>query len=893
MVDRQHGGTESGESSQPARTAAFDHSWHSMEGDVVLAALGSTLDGLSSSEARDRQARYGRNVIPEAPRKRLITVYLSQFRNAFIYLLMIAAIVSLVLGEVGDALFILIVLQINAIIGTYQEWQAHERLQELKTMVRATATVLRDSNWSNIDGRDLVIGDIIGIEAGVHAPAEVRLLSTTALEANESLLTGESVPVAKEAGGIFTAHTSIADRANMLHAGTTVLRGRGTGVVSATGPRTEVGRVAEALRYTEEIPPPLVRRMEQFTRVVATLMVGVILLIALVEIARGLPPEIIFLTAVALAVAAIPEGLPVALTVALSISVTRMARRNVIVRRLAAVEGLGACTLIAADKTGTLTQNELSVEVVHLPGLGDIQIDGGEIPPEARKPMDRLIVTGALCNESRLQDKPDGTTEVIGDTVDRALLLFARKTGANPADIEAAFPRKNRVPYDPALSFAASFNEDDGKLTAFVKGATEVVLPMCAGADRAAMTKAMERLAQDGYRVLAFAAGPVAEAREAALRDLEFLGLVALIDPLRSKAASAVKRCRHAGVAVRMITGDHPLTALAIARQLDLADGIEDLVNGRTLAALEDDQMAFDAVVARGRIFARIDPMQKLAIVQAMQRAGHTVAVTGDGINDAPALAAADLGVAMGRSGTDVARAASDLVVTDDDLSSIADGIEEGRIAYDNIRKVIYLLISTGAAEIALFMAAIAAGLPLPLSPVQLLWLNLVTQGIQDVALAFEKGEPRVLDRPPRPPKEGVFNRQMIEQSVISGLFVGGGGFAFFSWSLSVGWSTFEASNMLLLLLVLFENAHVFNCRSETRSAFSIPFGNNRFLVLGVIGVQSLHLAAMHIPGLNGVLDIAPVSVEHWLWAAGAALSVIVVMEGYKLVIGRRHTAAH
>lgn len=884
----------------PAAWNDLDQPWHSMSAEEVLAALRATRNGLSPEEVRDRQARFGRNIVPEAPQKRLIAVYLSQFRNAFIYLLLVAAAVSLALGEIADALFIAVVLQINALIGTFQEWQAQSRMQALKKMVRAPAIVCRASKWERIDGRDLVPGDIVAFEPGMQASAEIRILSGDALEVNESLLTGESVPVIKDIEPIPRIYTPLADRTNMLHAGTTVLRGRGTGVVTATGARTEVGQVAQSLRLTEEVPPPLIRRMEQFTHVVASLMVGVIFLIVLVELARGAPPAVIFLTAVALAVAAIPEGLPVAMTVALAISVTRMARQNVVVKKLAAVEGLGACTLIAADKTGTLTRNELTVQIAYLPGIGDIPVaaekDGsanillaaGSVSTRAQEMLERFLVTGSLCNESRLREKEDGSIEVIGDTVDGALLLLAHRAGIDPARVETDFPRVARIPYDPALSFAASFHEDNGTLTAFVKGAAEVVLPMCEGTDNSETIEAMERFAQAGYRVLTLAAGPVTDTGQEALKDLELLGLAALMDPLRSRAADAIRRCRQAGVAVRMITGDHPLTALAIGRELDLAEGMEDVVTGMTLAALADDPTAFDAVVARGRIFARTDPLQKLAIVQSMQRGGHIVAVTGDGVNDAPALAAADLGVAMGRGGTDVARTAADLIITDDDLASLASGIEEGRVAYDNIRKVIYLLISTGAAEIAIFMAAIAVGLPLPLSPVQLLWLNLVTQGIQDVALAFEKGEPGVRHRPPRPPRESVFNRQMVEQSVLSGLFVGGAGFAFFQWSLLAGWGRFEASNMLLLILVLFENAHVFNCRSETRSAFAMPFRNNRFLVLGVVAVQGLHITAMYIPGLSNVLDIAPVPGEQWLWAAASALSVIVVMELYKIAIRRR-----
>ncbi len=871
---------------------SLDQAWHALERDQVLTELRSAAEGLATDDVFRRQALYGRNVVPEAPPKRLIAVYLHQFKNIFIYLLLIACAVSFALGEIGDGLFIAVALQINAIIGTVQEWRAHQKARALNIFVQTTSIVSRDGKWAHVDSRDLVPGDVVRLEAGMEVPAAIRLLWGQGIEADEALLTGESVPAAKDAEAAVVSNTPLADQANMLHAGTTLLRGRGRGIVTATGRRTEVGRVAEALQHSEDLAPPLIRRMEQFTRIVAAVMIPVIFLIAIVELIQGVPPEIIFLTAVALAVAAIPEGLPVAITVALAISVTRMSRRNVIVRKLAAVESLGACTLVAADKTGTLTQNKLSVRIIHLPRIGDLHTDtdhqadfDSEIAEQTSEELMSLVKAGVLCNEASLRDSGNDDVEVIGDTVDGAFLMLARSKDIDPIDLAEVLPRVSRIPYDAADAFAASFHEGPEGLNAFIKGATEIVLPMCKGVDIHAITNEMERLAQDGHRVLAVASGNVENVEKAALKELNFLGLVGLIDPLRPQAAEAVRRCENAGVAVRMITGDHPLTALAIARDLNLAEGIDDVITGPALADLETDQAAFDAEVARGRIFARVGPMQKLAIIQSMQRAGHTVAVTGDGVNDASALARADVGAAMGRSGTDVARNAADLIVADDDLSSIADGIWEGRIAYDNIRKVIYLLISTGAAEIVLFVAAIGAGLPLPLTAVQLLWLNLVTQGIQDVGLAFEKGEPGVFSRPPRPPKEGIFNRQMIEQTILSGLFVGGAGFVFFWFVNAAGWEPFAASNALLLLLILFENAHVFNCRSETRSAFVVPLKNNPFLVIGVFAAQGIHIIAMYTPGLNSVLDIAPVPIETWLLLAGTALSVIIVMEIYKLLV--------
>ncbi len=862
--------------------------WHTLEIDRVLNILATSPEGLTATEAARRLTQYGPNVIPQAPPKTLLTVYLSQFRNAFIYLLLIAAAVSLLLTEYTDALFIAVALQINAIIGTVQEWQAQEKALGLRNLVTSTVTTLRQSTRNEIDGRDLVPGDIVELESGIRIPAAMRLLAAESLEVDESLLTGESIPVTKCTDRIPDTHVSLADQANMIHAGTTILRGRATAVVTATGLRTEVGEIARSLRFIEEVKPPLIGRMETFTHRVAGLMVAVIALIAVAEFLRDTDPTTILLTCVALAVAAIPEGLPVALTVALAIGVSRMARHNVVVRKLAAVEGLGACTLIAADKTGTLTANELSVQKVFIPGIGLLPIEDIAIGPNRRPGKDLpdsvvpLVTAALLCNEARLETRPDGTLQVFGDTVDGALLKLGLTAGLDRSEIDQRHPRRGRITYEPSLAFAASFHQQQDSLRAWVKGAAEVVLRFCRGTNEQIILQQVNQLAGEGYRVLALASGPVAGTGHQDLRDLDFLGLVALIDPLRPGAVETVQRCRDAGVTVCMITGDHPMTALEIGRQLGMAESPDDVVTGDQLAAIKDDHDALDAIVARSRLFARIAPMQKLTIVQSMQRIGNIVAVTGDGVNDASALAAADIGAAMGKSGTDIARSASDLILVDDELASLVDGIKEGRIAYDNIRKVIYLLISTGAAELVLFLAAIATGLPMPLSPVQLIWLNLVTQGIQDVALAFEKGEPDVLARRPRPPSEGIFNRQMIEQTLLSGLVVGGAAFFLFYFLIGSGTDVLVAGNQLLLTLILFENAHVFNCRSEKRSAFTLSLRRNPFLIVGAAAVQVIHLVAMYIPGLSSVLDIHPVSLDSWLRSALMAVSVILVMEIYK-----------
>jgi Ca2+-transporting ATPase len=882
--------SRSSDQGRAAASAGRPHRpWHAIAANEALAAFGVGEAGLDAAKVRARQAEYGANILPEAARPGLAAIYFRQFKSPLIYVLLAAAAVSLALGEMVDAAFIFAVLQINAVVGAVQEWKAEASAGRLRSMVRTQSVVLRDGARREVASEELVPGDIVLLESGTRVPADMRLVSARELSVDESLLTGESLPVEKDADAELAPETIAADRVTMLFAGSSVLQGRARGVVSDIGLSTEVGRIAQALASAPHAQPAIVIRMRRFARAIAFVTLGAVILLALAQIAQGTAIEQIFFFAVALAVSAIPEGLPVAVTVALSIGGARMARRNVIIRMLPAVEGLGSCTMIATDKTGTLTLNRLTLRRLWLPSVGDMEIPdaemGGEVETaesaDALAAIRRLAVSAALCNEAHLDFAADGEAHHIGDTADIALLLFARQLGLAQDTLLAEHPQTGGIPFEPSRRFAASFNHADGEIVAHVKGAAETVLPMCADIDAAAILGEVERFAGDGYRVLAVAAGAITDER---LQSLEFLGLVGLIDPPRPEVPEAMRRAAEAGVTVCMVTGDHPSTALSVARDVGLSVGEADIVTGAELREARDNPAAFAALVARGRIFARVEPVQKLTIVEAMQAAGHFVAVTGDGVNDAPALAAGNIGVAMGKSGTDVARGAAGMIIADDNFASIVAGIEEGRVAYDNVRKVVYLLISTGAAEIVLFFLAIIAGLPLPLFAAQLLWLNLVTNGIQDVALAFERGEPGVLRRKPRPPREAIFDRRMIEQVALSGAVIGVVGFFLFRWMLAQGLGEFEARNVLLLLLVLFENVHVFNCRSENRSAFRVPLGANPFLVISVVVAQGVHIGAMYTPGLSDVLGVAPVTLGEWATVAAMALVLVVVMEGYKLI---------
>ncbi|MDJ0934716.1 MAG: HAD-IC family P-type ATPase [Kiloniellales bacterium] len=893
--------------------------WHAMPAEAVLSKLDAREGGLSTAEAKQRRARFGPNRLPRPRQPGALRLYLRQFKNPLVYLLLLATLVSLGVGEMADALFIFVVLQFNAAIGALQEWKAQRSAAALDALIREVAVARRDGVWVELDAEDLVPGDVVKLESGARIAADLRLLDGQELRADESLLTGESVPVGKVPDETLAPDLPAAERRNQLFAGATLLSGRALGVVVGTGRATEIGRIAQALVEGTGEAPPLVRRLEHFGRVIGLATLVMILVLATVQILQGLPMITVFLVAVALAVAAIPEGLPVAITVALAIATNRMLRRKVIVRALPAVEGLGACTVIATDKTGTLTQNELTVKRllifddqseplnIDIAGSGyrtqgAISHDGAPVAGPTTAALEALAVSAALCNEASLRLTDDGPVH-LGDTVDVAFLVLAAKLGLDRDALRREQRTLARIPYEPQHRFAAAYTAtsatytaaDPGRAAAHLKGAAEVILPRCRDLDQAKVMAAADSLAAEGFRVLAVARGEVsaeaALARDAAaLQGLELLGIAGLIDPVRPEVPAAVAACRDAGISVRMVTGDHPQTALAIARELGLASEQAEVVTGRDLQDLETSPAQFDRRVAQARVFARVEPVQKLAIVDSLHRADEVVAVTGDGVNDAPALSAAAIGVAMGRGGTDVARGAADLVLTDDNFASIVGGIEEGRIAYDNVRKLIYLLITTGLGEIVLFLLAILAGLPVPLFAAQLLWLNLVTNGIQDVALAFEKGEPEVLKRRPRPPDQAVFDRRMVAQVLVAGSYMGGVAFAFFLWCLERGMSEAEARNLLLLLMVMFENAHAMNARSERRSVFQIALSANWFLVAAVIGAHGLHLLAGFAPGLAGVLEIQPIALSEWALVGVIALSLVLVMELYKRLIPRSET---
>ncbi|MGB4292788.1 MAG: HAD-IC family P-type ATPase, partial [Bacteroidales bacterium] len=678
---------------------------------------------------------------------------------------------------------------------------------------------------------------------------------------------------------------------------------------------TQVGKISKDVTESESAKPPLVLRMERFIKQITILIVVISVIIAVFLRAKGMDITSIFFFVVALAVSAIPEGLPVALTVALSIAARRMAKRNVIVRKLNYVESLGSCTVIASDKTGTLTVNEQTAKILVLPdgkrfnitgegynGEGRVFLEGVEdkdITLSFSEEIKILNYVAVFANEAEMKRENEKWI-YHGDAIDVALLGMCYKFGVNPGNLRSERNIIGKIPYESERKYSAAICRVGDEIFFGVKGAVETVLGFCdrmsvngekIQVDKKKITSVANELSAGGYRVLAFAGGQSHNFIQKEIYgnedipSLTFYGLVGFIDPLRAEAKDSIQQCREAGIKVIMITGDHPATAATIAKELGIADENTPVVTGQMLSeAGAHDSPAYEKLVTSTTVFARVTPSQKLEIVDVLIRDGEFVAVTGDGVNDAPALKRANIGVAMG-SGTDVAKEVGSMIVTDDNFSSIVAGVEEGRYAYDNVRKVIYLLISTGAAEIIIFILAIIAGLPLPLLAVQLLWLNLVTNGIQDVALAFEGGEPGAMKRPPRKPSEKIFNPLMVKQTFVSSITMGVivSGFWFYLTKYT-SMSEFHARNMILLLMVFMENFHVFNCRSERVSAFKVPLKRNVFLIFGVLIAQGIHILSMQIPFMQNILHIEPVTFKEWILILSLAIPMIISMEIFKLI---------
>ncbi|QED38697.1 HAD-IC family P-type ATPase [Antarcticibacterium arcticum] len=898
----------------------FRNSWHDKDIAQILVELKTSAQGLSQDEVKKRLFQYGENRLPAGVRMTLVQIILHQLLNPLIFILVLAAIASVAIGEVEDAIFIFLVIFINSALGAYQEFKAEKSASALQQLLKIKARVLRNGKGKEIPSEEVVPGDIILLESGIKVPADLRLLEANNLEIDESFLTGESI-AAKKRLGTLKNQCGVPERSNMAFAGSTVMNGRGRGVAVNTGILTEVGKISRNVTESKSAKPPLVQRMDKFIAQIGIFLLVVSLIVGTLLYLQGMELIGIFFVVVALAVSAIPEGLPVALTVALSIATKRMAKRNVIVRKLNSVESLGSCTVIASDKTGTLTVNEQTAKIILLPdgslfhvagqgynGNGNVNSEKDPLRPvlySERSELYRICRTAVFANEALLVNNGE-TWEHAGDSMDVALLGLSYKLGLVPEEMCAGENTVIKIPYESQNKFSAAICHNE-KVNIELKGAVETVLDFCdsmlvngipSPLLRENILALAEKTAMQGFRVLAFASG---ESPNLAYKDnyeakdlppLTLNGLVGFIDPLRPEARDAVDLCRKAGIKVIMITGDHPSTAKTLAGELGISAEDLPVITGKMLENNSpSSSLAFRNLVASSTVFARVSPTQKLEIVNVLIEKGEFVAVTGDGVNDAPALKRANIGVAMG-SGTDVAKEVGSMIVVDDNFSSIVAGVEEGRFAYDNVRKVIYLLISTGAALGILFISSLLAGLPLPMIAVQLLWLNLVTNGIQDVALAFEGGEPGAMKRKPRPPSERIFNKSMIRQTLVASFTMATVAFGFWLW-LNRYTSLEEeyARNLVLLLMVFMQNLHVFNCRSERISTFRVPISRNYILIFGVIAAQGIHILSMQLPFMQKILRIEPITFTEWGYILLLAIPILLVMEVYKFFVAKREKA--
>ncbi len=896
----------------PDKSSTAKKDWHSYDESEVFSELDTSLDGLALSEVENRLEFYGENKLPSGKKISLLKIIFNQVISPLIIILIAAAIASILIGEEKDAIFILLVIIINSGLGAYQEYNAEKSAEALQSLLKIKASVKREKSETEVDSEELVPGDIVLLKSGKKVPADIRLSEATNLSIDESLLTGESVAVKKTPGKL-DSETAIADRTNMAFAGSTVMSGSGLGIVVATGVYTQAGQIAEDVSESVSAKPPLVLRMERFIKQISIFIIALSVILAVILRINGMDFGSIFFFVVALAVSAIPEGLPVALTVALSIATKRMSKRNVLVRRLTAVESLGSCTVIASDKTGTLTVNKQTAKKILLPNgeifsiTGDRNSENGkaEDHSEQEKNIYTLNRIAVLANEASLKEE-SGDEKHRGNAMDVALLGMSEKLGIEPKSIRSKYKIIDEIPYESERKFSATFFEVDNSVHVAAKGALETILDLCnlmadgettKDIDKEMILNQADDLASKGFRLLAFAGGEHKDFEKKeqydndSIPDLVFYGLVGFIDPLRKEAKSSVKKCKDAGIKVIMITGDHPSTAKTISQELGIADKNTKIVTGQMLSeASESDDNSFEELVGSTSVFARVSPGQKLEIIDLLVKDGEFVAVTGDGVNDAPALKRANIGVAMG-SGTDVAKEVGSMIVIDDNFSSIVAGVEEGRFAYDNVRKVIYLLISTGAAEIFLFIASIIAGLPLPLLAVQLLWLNLVTNGIQDVSLAFEGGEPNAMKKKPRKTGESIFNPLMIKQTVVSGVIMGSIVFGYWYWLNNYSqMEEFHARNIVLLLMVFMQNFHAFNCRSELTSAFKVPLNRNWILVFGVLAAQGIHILSMQLPFMQSLLRIDSITLNEWFQVLILAVPILIGMEVFKLIMRRNST---
>ncbi len=883
-----------------------DQHWHALPDREVVDLLETDpVEGLDRFAVEHRRAQFGLNQLTPPKGPGPLRRFAMQFADPLVLILLVSAIVTIFLDEWVDAIVIFGVVLLNAIVGYLQEAKAVAAIDALSRAMTAEATLLRAGEQVRLPATEIVPGDLVLVQAGDKVPADLRLLRTRDLRVDESALTGESMPVEKD-HSIVPRDAVLAERADMAYASTLVSYGTGAGLVVGTGDRTEVGKISQLIQGAHDLKTPLTRKIDQFSKILLFVIVGLAALTFVVGLIRGEDLVEMFRASIALAVAAIPEGLPAAVTVTLAIGVNRMAKRRAIIRKLPAVETLGSTMVICTDKTGTLTQNEMTVQRLVAAGE-ESRVSGvgygpeGDIDPGPSAAAREVLLAGLLCNDTALS-QTDGRYEVAGDPTEAALLTSAAKAGMAAADA-AALPRLDAIPFESAYQYMATLHDaGDRHRVVYLKGAVEKVLERCSAAvdatgapaalDAAAVHAEVESLAADGLRVLAFARGDLPDGADDLGHDdvaggLTFLGLQAMMDPPRPAAIAAVEACHHAGISVKMITGDHAVTAAAIAHEIGIAGAGYGAVTGVEMAAVHDAE--FIELADRSNVFARVTPEQKLRLVEALQSKGQVVAMTGDGVNDAPALKQADIGVAMGITGTDVAKDAADMVLTDDDFASIEAAVEEGRGVFDNLVKFITYALPTNVGQGLVILTGIMLGTALPIEPLQILWINMITAVLLGLGLAFEPKEPAIMDRQPRAPGSPIVSRGVLIRIVVAGLILLVSAFAVFEWALGNDLGEEAARTAAVNVFMSVQIFYLFACRSLRRSLFTFNPLGNRIIILGVAVVALLQVLFTYTSFMNAAFGTTAISGTEWLVILGIGVAAMVFMDLVGVVLRRLH----
>ena len=876
----------------------MNEKYYLLENSDVIDKVKTNIEfGLSSSEVDKRQKKYGLNILPKKENDSFLKIFIKGIYDPIIILLFVTIVLSIIIGEYIDGIVIFFIFLLDLLLGAISEYQANKNAQGLMNLIHYDTMVIRNGIKGRIDSKELVFGDVVFLESGDRITCDMRIIESSNLEVDESVLTGESVSVFKNSLKI--GDVALTDRTNMVYAGTTITKGRALGVVVATGINTELGSIAKGVMEIKEEKSPLMIRVGKLSKQITTLIIVIAMIIFIILLMKGFAFTDIFMSVVALSVSAMPEGLPLALTMALTITSSKMVKNNVIVKKLYYVEALGSCSVIATDKTGTLTVNEQTAKIINLPNNNKYEVSGvgyknnGEVLKvdlENKSLIDKIILNGKINNEA-LKDKKN---RYYGDSIDIAFKVLAEK--ANIYSDE--YHEIKRIPYESENRYSALFYKYKDNNYCTVKGSIDVVLSFCnqmeingknVPIDKELLNKQNEELAENGYRVIAVASNKIGKIDNKEYYDssdipnLCFLGMVGFIDPIRSDVFGAINKCHTAGIRVLMITGDHPKTAYKIANELHICDNYNKVVTSSMLDNYKNDK-EFDDFVRDKNVFARVTPHDKLRIVESIKRCGDFVAVTGDGVNDALAIRSSNIGISMG-SGTDTAKEVASMIIVDDSFKSIVRGIELGRGAYANIRKVCFFLLSCGLAEVLFFLLAIIFDLPMPLVAIQLLWLNLVTDGFQDLALSYEMDDDNNMKKPPIKRNENIFNKKLFKEIIVSGGYIGVLIFGVWYYLIKVVNMPINlARGYIMALMVFIQNIHVFNCRSEDDSSFVIPLKNNPFIIFTVILSILLQVLVMEVPILSSFLKTEPVPYGHMFILFNLGLTVLIVMEIYKLL---------